>query len=299
MDLSHPIFNVPNKVAFEYEDEKQPPEYKDGTSILYPKGMGPVCKTAKFEKNFVYWNPIIVNHEGYFTDIPGLESISEGRAEKCIGSLSLARQGRYFYWGYSIDPGRMTEPAKLTFLNTLHYMHEKRGSLTLTNICTPRRELWIYRELCKGEGYKRGIEEHLPGSLLEECRKDYKPTLEGAEEWLKKNLDYVFSGKEAKHKGQRYSTMYEVDADARVLGTANFKRESLEAWMEWVKGADTEKSMAAKKCLQRYVHPDIFPKDGDWAAWYKTYKDRIVFIESTGFWWQEDPRILEKESRPQ
>jgi hypothetical protein len=24
-------------------------------------------------------------------------------------------------------------------------------------------------------------------------------------------------------------------------------------------------------------------------------KDRVVFIESTGFWWQEDPRVLEAE----
>ena len=35
----------------------------------------------------------------------------------------------------------------------------------------------------------------------------------------------------------------------------------------------------------------------DWDGWYAKRKDRIVFIESTGFWWQEDPRILENEGK--
>ena len=34
-----------------------------------------------------------------------------------------------------------------------------------------------------------------------------------------------------------------------------------------------------------------------WDAWYEKHRDRIVFIESTGFWWQEDPRILEREGK--
>jgi hypothetical protein len=46
------------------------------------------------------------------------------------------------------------------------------------------------------------------------------------------------------------------------------------------------------------VHPGIAPKDRDWGAWYRAQRERIVFIESTGFWWQEDPRVLEKEHAP-
>jgi hypothetical protein len=44
------------------------------------------------------------------------------------------------------------------------------------------------------------------------------------------------------------------------------------------------------------VHAEIAPTDGDWTAWYAAQKDRIVFIESTGFWWQLDPRVLEREA---
>ena len=118
----------------------------------------------------------------------------------------------------------------------------------------------------------------------------------------------MFSGKGKEHTGQRYKTVFEVDADAMALGTPNSKRESLERWIELADGTDgtdkggsdkggtdKEKRALARRCLARYVHPSIVPKSGSWARWYEKQKDRIVFIESTGFWWQEDPRVLEKE----
>ena len=43
------------------------------------------------------------------------------------------------------------------------------------------------------------------------------------------------------------------------------------------------------------MHPALAPADGDWQGFYARQRDRIVFIESTGFWWQEDPRVLERE----
>ena len=41
----------------------------------------------------------------------------------------------------------------------------------------------------------------------------------------------------------------------------------------------------------RPLHPSIYPADGDWAAWCAELRGRIVFVESTGFWWQEDPTL--------
>jgi hypothetical protein len=105
----------------------------------------------------------------------------------------------------------------------------------------------------------------------------------------------VFSGKGPQHTSERYKTVFEVDADAMALGTPNHERQSLERWLVMVAGNEGPAREQAQRCLQRYVPAAIAPQDGDWQAWYARYKDRIVFIESTGCWWQEDPRVLERE----
>lgn len=294
LDLKHPIFHEPNEVTFEWTEAPREKQYEGLKSVLYPEGMGATFRLTNFEKASGYWNPTLVNHAGFFTDVPGFENLAEAHSGKVLGSLSLARQGRYFYWGYSIDPERMTAAAANTLVNVLHYMHRKRASLTVRFVCKPRQTLSTYLLLNRRTGYTRGIEEHLPGSLTPETRATYDPTPEGCAAWLEKHLPFVFSGKAEQHRGPKYKTIFEVDADAMALGTPNAERTSLERWMKLAatKGEDAER---ARRCLARYVHPEITPKDGDWKAWYARNRDRIVFIESTGFWWQEDPRVLERE----
>ncbi|MEO6597594.1 MAG: hypothetical protein ABIP94_22855 [Planctomycetota bacterium] len=242
------------------------------------------------------WNCTIVNHEGFFTDVPGFESLAEGHSAKCLGSLSLARQGKWFYWGYSTDPERLTEPAKETLVNVLHYMRGKRDSLTVPFVCTTRHVFQVYLDLHRESGYLRGVEEHMPGQLTDEWLKTYTDrTPAGCRAWLDQYGAFLFSGKGEQHKSQRYKQVFEVDADAMALGTPNAERKSLERWLELAAGGEGEDRGRAVRCLHRYVHPDIAPKDADWRRWYTAQKDRIVFIESTGFWWQEDPRVLERE----
>jgi hypothetical protein len=301
LDLKHAVFNTPNKVTFSWTKAPTEEQYQNKTSVLYPQGIGDRLKLTKFEHTQGYWNSILVNHEGFFTDVPGLENLAEGHSAKVLGSVSLVRQGRYFYWGYSIDPERMTKAAQDTLVNVLHYMHKKRDSLTVKFVCKTRQILWTYLDLNRRKPrYKRGIEEHFPNSLTPECRKTYNDSsAEGCAAWLDKYLPYVFSGKSEKHTDRRYKNLFEVDADAMALGTSNARRESLERWIDLAAGDDQEKKVLAERCLKRYVHPSIAPKDvgedGGWAGWYQKQKDRIVFVESTGFWWQEDPRVLERE----
>jgi hypothetical protein len=303
LDLNHAIFNTPNKVTFTWHEQPREKQYlADATSVLYPHGMGETMRLCDFEidKPADDWNPILVNHEGFFTDVPGLENLAEGHSGKCLGSVSLVRQGRWFYWGYSIDPARMTAPAKDTLVNVLHYMRGKRDSVTVPFVCVTRQILTVYLDLNKESGYLRGIQEHMPGQLTEEWQQDYTDrTPEGYQKWLDRYLPYVFSGKGPQHENKRYKQSYEVDRDAMALHTPNKERGSLERWLALAAAVEgdpgTEDRAAAVRCLQRYVHPDIAPKDGNWTAWYAKYRDRIVFIESTGFWWQEDPRLLEKE----
>jgi hypothetical protein len=136
----------------------------------------------------------------------------------------------------------------------------------------------------------------MPNQLTAQWQETYTDrTPKGYQQWLDKHLAYVFSGKGEQHKSKRYKQVYEVDADAMALGTPNRERQSLERWIQLAMHGIGEDQQRAQRCLQRYVHPSVAPKDSDWRAWYGAQRDRIVFIESTGFWWQEDPRVLERE----
>ncbi|HEX5052738.1 MAG TPA: hypothetical protein VFZ65_13260 [Planctomycetota bacterium] len=296
--LDHTIFHTPNEVHFPVTETPREKQYEAARSVLYPEGMGETFGLVQFEHDKAAddWNPIIVNHEGFFTDVPGFESLAEGHSAKCLGSLSLARQGRWFYWGYSTDPQRLTDPAKDTLVNVLYYMRGKRDSITVPFVCVTRQIFQVYLDLNKESGYLRGIEEHMPNQLTPEWQKTYTDrTPKGYAQWLDTYLPYVFSGKGPQHLSKRYKQVYEVDADAMALQTPNRERKSLERWLELAVAGSGEDEARAQRCLSRYVHPSIAPKDGDWHAWYEAQRDRIVFIESTGFWWQEDPRVLERE----
>ena len=295
--LEHPIFTTPHATSFEWTEQPRPARYEGLSSPLYPDGMPDTQRLALFEtKKPAGWNPTIVSHEGYFTDIPGFENLAEGNSEKMLGSLSLARQGRYFYWGYSADPADLSEGAQKTLVNVLHYMHTKRDSLTVPFVCKTRKILWVYTRLGKETGYLRGVEEHFPNSLHESSRDDYEPSFEGAAAWVAKYLPYVFSGKGERHKHERYKNLFEIDRDAVALGTPNEDRKSLERWMELAQSDDGEDRQRARRCLKRYVHPKIYPANDDWTTWYAKQAKRIAFIESSGFWWQEDPTVLEAEA---
>jgi len=298
--LSHPVFRHPHVPTFEWVEQARPEQYVGHTSPLYPEGVPETYRLAQFEVDEPEEpNPTLVSHEGFFTDVPGFESLAEGNSAKALGSLSLARQGRYFYWGYAIDPARTTPGAQDTLVNVLYYMHVKRDSQTVDYVVDTRESLvvftWLGRD--REKPYQRGVEEHLPGALVEELRADYTPTFAGADEFIAEYRDYLYAGKPGMPKNKKYGWQYDVDRDAMALGTPNFERTSLERWVALADSGDGEERDRALNCLQRYVHPDIVPADGAWAGWYRAFRDRICFIDSTGFWWQLDPVVLEAEAR--
>jgi len=297
--LDHTIFRHPNRVEFPTTTAPREKQHTGHTSPLYPEGMGETFELVDFEVDAPKdaWNPTLVSHEGFFTDVPGFENLAEGYSAKFLGSLALARQGRYFYWGYSADPERLTDPAEATLENVLHYMLPMRGVETVPFVCTTRKTLWVYLALNRESGYLRGIEEHFLGCVKEESRADYVATPEGLQAWLDENLDYVFSGKDASHRGERYKTIFEVDTDAKALGTPNIERASLERWIAMASSEDPDERAVAERLLTRYVHADLVPvavggyadAARDWAAWYARDRDRIVFVQSAGYWWMLDP----------
>lgn len=290
--LNHAIFQTPNQAEFDWEERPRPKHYEDATSPLWPQGVPASYRLARFEIDKPDgWNPTVVCHEGFFTDVPGFENLAEGNSEKMLGSLSLARQGRWFYWGYSIDPARMTAGAKTTLANVLHYMRGKRGEATVPFVCVTRNILRVYTVLGKETGYRRGVEEHFPNQLLDAARATYTPTFEGASAWVAENLDYVFSGKGEQHRDKRYRQRFEVDAEAKALGTPNHLPASLVRWVELASSeADAVARQRALACLARYVHPAIAPaSEQSWAGWLAEYRDKVVFCDSAGFWWLVPP----------
>ncbi len=297
--LDHAIFRTPNAVTFPGVETPPQQNHAGAKSVLYPNGVGATFTLVAFEKDAPKddWNPTLVNHEGFFTDVPGFESLAEGHSAKCLGSLSLARQGKWFYWGYSTDPERLTDPAQATLVNVIHYMRDKRAARTVEFANVTRQIFTVYLDLHKESGYLRGIEEHMPNQLVPETLATYTDhTPAGAAAWLAKHQPYLFTGKGPQHKSERYKQRFELDNDALTLGTPTHLRPSLERWLALAAAAPSEDRERALRCLQRYVHPEITPTNGDWSAWYLQQKDRLAFIESTGFWWQLDPRGLEREA---
>jgi len=289
--LDNPIFNTPNAVTFPTVETPRAPQYDHGdTSPLYPDGMGATYDLVDFEVDAPEdaWNPTLVSHEGFFTDVPGFESIAEGSSGKMLGSLSIARQARWLYWGYSIDPERLTDPAEDALENAIRYAARFRGAETVPFRCKTRRSLWVYLALNERTGYLRGIEEHFLGTVKPESRADYEPTPAGLRAWLDANLPFVFSGKDASHTGTRYDTIFEVDQDAKRLGTPNGERASLERWLELAASRDEDERDLGRRLLERYVDASIAPSDwSDPLGWYATWRERIVFVESAGFVWLE------------
>lgn len=293
--LHHRIFRHPHEVTFPTTTHEREIQHEGHVSPLYPEGMGETYERVDFENGPPDgWNPTLVCHEGFFTDVPGFENLAEGYSAKFLGSLALARQGRAFYWGFSIDPERMTAPAADTLANVLHFMNRQRESRTVPFVCATRRVLRTYLELNRESGYLRGIQEHFLGCVLEESRKDYEPTPEGLERWLAENEGFVYSGKGPRHTGERYRTIFEVDQEAKELGTPSIERASLERWLAMLGGEEHERA-TAELLLRRYVHPDLAPPEAataaDWAAWDREFRDRIVFVQSAGYWWMLDPTL--------
>jgi len=291
--LDHAIFRTPNAVTFASKSAARGKHHTGYTSPRYPNGMGESYELVDFEVGPPDgWNPTLVSHEGFFTDVPGFESLAEGESSKMLGSLSLARQGRHFYWGYSIDPERLTDPAEDTLENVVRYMATQRGARTTPFVCDTRRSLWVYLALFRESGYRRGIEEHFLGKVLPESRAGYVPTPEGLQKWLAENLAFVFSGRGGRHASERYGNTFEVDVDAKALGTPNAERASLEAWLHLAASADAAERELGRHLLARYVDPAIAPAAWDAPAdWYKKWRERIVFVDSAGFWWLEDPTL--------
>jgi hypothetical protein len=299
MSLDHPIFRTPEKAEFAFEEFPTPEEKLGQTSFHYPETVGKTLRVTPMQTHrpgkSIMYGTVLVNDNGTFADVPGLEQISEGICSKELGSLAIARQGRYLFWGFTSDPSAMTEPARAAFRNAVHYLYACRNSRTTPYVCKPRGTLTRYlSQAARWEDYRPKAMKMFAKSLHPDLRKEWTTDIEAAKAWLAENRDYVY----ADGTLERYQ-IFQVDDAARRLRTPNHRIESLQTWVRLARGEDPQKRADAEACLERYVDPAIRPPAGEWTQWWDAWKSRLVFVDTAGFRFVEDPRLEPRALDPE
>lgn len=233
---------------------------------------------------------VVVINFGDFDDVPGLEIISDGVSTTTLGSIAIGRQGRFLLWGFTADPEGLTPVGRELFLSSVRYLFRKRASKTIPFACHTRHYLkfrcdsvleTIREKSPRAEDIRKAFEEILKPAARAEVQK-LKPEEYGR--WLEENFAYIVGDPSS---ASRHKEVYDVDADARALRTPNNKLESLKTWVGLLNG---DEGARARRCLDRYVG-DV---EGGWAAWLEKNAARILFCDSAGFKFIEDPTRDEK-----
>jgi hypothetical protein len=129
MNLSHPIFNTPYKVTPTLVKRATPQTYRkyfySGRALGDTMLMWRVQKQSPSDgKGFPAG---LVSSGPGFVDAKDAEVISGGECSKGRESVSIARHGNFFMWGFSGDPEYMTDEAQIVFVNAIHYIARFQG----------------------------------------------------------------------------------------------------------------------------------------------------------------------------
>ncbi|MHC5080222.1 MAG: hypothetical protein ACYTHN_14495, partial [Planctomycetota bacterium] len=217
----------------------------------------------------------------------GLETLAEGLSGVSLGSVAIGRQGRFLAWGYTSDPSNMTPWARNLFLNAVHYLYLRRDTKTVPFLCPTRRKLSGYLKQSRLQKHREKVFlDAIRKLLVPAVTRDWKADRESVARWLGENLDYLYAAKLHAQTG-----VFDVDQDAKALKTPNHAIESLEKWIDLARGGKGSLRESARRCLDRYVAPGVKPKGGGWMSWFRKMKDRLVFVDTAGFRFVENPSI--------
>jgi hypothetical protein len=292
--LIHPVFQGPLKIDVDWHKTDSPEHYVGATSPNYPEPIGAKIKVSDIQTGKAPApGPIVINF-GFLDDIPGLELIGEGISSVAPGSVAIGIQGRFLFWGFHDAPDKMTEWGQRLLVNCVYYMHSKRNDLTVPFHSQSRGMLVGYLEQAQRvKSQTQNFLKAMPKMLVSGLQKDWDPTVAFSQAWLRENRDYLYAAKLDAQTG-----FFDIDQDAKRLRTPNYKLESLKKWID-LAGSVGQDRDSAKNCLNRHVDDSIKPADDNWQAWWKREKDRIVFVDTVGYKFIENPVLLEKEGRHQ
>ena len=259
-----------------------------------------------------YCPPGIVTVPGV-GDSPDTEVISGGTCIKDVDAIAIARHGNFFQWGFRASPRHMTEPAKLSFINSIHYIKNFKGAERIVEHKAPFRKAamdvpyllsdqgWAVRkshferiearnqkvrdkvaagtateeekQFAKFIGKPSTVER---GSLLKQMPKEL--VAEFGEDW-NRYLEYYQANMGYLYPLDMYHN-FEVDKDAQALGIANNDVAILERSIELLEAG--EQVELAQRVLKRYTEMD-YRTASEWRQWLNSNRSKLFFTEVGGY----------------
>ena len=258
-----------------------------------------------------------------YLDSPDCEYISSGVCAKTIDAVALGRHGNFFTWGFVGSPMYMTPEAKVVFANVVAYMAKHRGTPLVRKfndrIATRQyvKELKYYCTKAAAEeqiaNNKIFYAENLKIAEAARAKKAKGEKLTGLEERLinytakdipaEKNYAQIlqenhpdlyakFGEDEAKYLqyydentpyfyGGEGSYNMVVDSDAKAWGIPNNDKRIIDKAITCLE--NNQEVERAKRVLKRYTLCE-FTNAADWRKWYNTYKNKMFFTESGGWY---------------
>ena len=258
-----------------------------------------------------------------YMDSPDCEAISSGVCAKTIDAVALGRHGNFFTWGFVGSPLYMTNEAKVVFANVVAYMAKHRGTplvrkyndristreyIKEVRYCCTRK--YVEERAVSDKAFydsilKIGKEARAKKAKGEQLTNQEKMYVDYTENDIPKQKNYAetmqekhpelyaqFGDDEAKYLayydentpyfygGQGSYNLY-VDTDAKAWQIPNNDKRLIDKAISCLeKNTEVDR---AKRILERYTLCD-FQTPAEWRKWYNTYKNKMFFTESGGWY---------------
>jgi hypothetical protein len=270
---THEIFQKPFKVAFQWEEQPVPENYRH-----WPGGeqLGKTLKVWKVQtKKFPEVDPGLVSDPYGFNDSPDAEAIASGLNGKAPNSVALGRHGNFFLWGFSAQPSDMTPEARKCFVNSVCYIRKFDGQKPVVRKARQARE-WalVYAGYVKIVRDEKFIDQLFP----EDLRKRFGSDADKYRKYYEENLEYL-------HPAATNQRLV-PDDDVKSLGLSNRKIELLDRCVALLEQRD--KADVAQRILRRYTNEN-FTDAKAWRAWLEKNRSRLFFTDTGGFMFQVGP----------
>ncbi|MEM7201768.1 MAG: hypothetical protein AAF628_15985 [Planctomycetota bacterium] len=214
-----------------------------------------------------------------FEDSPDCERIAGGINSKGPHAVAIGRQANMLQWGFYASPDRMTDSAKMVFLNALVYMQQFDGHRPLVEKTMSGRT-WLrqfvdsIRGLDPEEDNERRLNYYrgrFPESAIEVAGLDP----DALDRWLDANLEYLYG------EGRRG---LKLDQDLQQLGLSNRKPEFLDWLHKRLTGHPDD--AVARRLARRYLSEGIGDDPTAALAWLERNRARLFFSDQGGYRWR-------------
>jgi hypothetical protein len=322
MNLKHPIFHKPYKVEVSYEDVKTPDNYKvryTGRNLGDTMPMWRI-QTEGYEDGKGFPVGLVSTGFGFDNGIDA-EQISNGKCAKGVEATAIGRHANFFHWGFAAAPEYLTESAKLSLINSIHYIAQFKGAKQITRKIKgvsvreyERDQQWMLSDEGSARWLKylnKGIPAAKERKKKIQAKKEAGEKLDEMEQMiLQMPIKKETRAWTIRHETQEikdkfgedwaaYENYYKenmdyfyalegewyksaVDEDAKALGIPNSSIKLLDKAVKMMKKG--EKVEMAKRILQRYTK-ESFESATEWAKWFKKNRKNLYFSEGDCYKW--------------